>query len=316
MRHVDAVGGVLPRLSVETVSRVFGTGGQAFGRRSEAPAHRSAPPFDLRRLNDAPLARAEAAIRGLCASAYLGDDTALCRVLGRYKMFVDTRDDDLSAHLLLDGYWEIWVTRVMADLVKPGMVCVDVGAHLGYYTLLMADLVGTSGRVHAFEPNPALRERLSRSVRANGFEPTVNAHAWPLFDQDDLPVRLIVPPRRPGGGHVALIDPAVDDGGLRARRLDGFAEIPHVDVVKIDAEGSELAIWRGMERLLGQGRPMSVILEFTSVRYADPGGFLDQFVGAGFSLALADPRSGLRAVTKTEVLAASAVEDQMLVLRR
>jgi len=290
--------------------------GQVFGRGRRREARQLAPPFDLRRLGRARSADAEAAIRGLCASAYLGDDTALCRVLGRYKMFVDTRDDDLSAHLLLDGYWEIWVTRVMADLVKPGMVCVDVGAHLGYYTLLMADLAGPGGRVHAFEPNPDLCRRLTRSVRINGFEPTVSVHAWPLLDQDDLPVRLVVPSGRPGGGHVARVEGSVPPGGLRARRLDGFAEIAHVDVVKLDAEGSEPAIWRGMERLLAQDRPMSVVLEFTADRHADPEGFLDRIAGAGFSLALADPREGLRGMTRREVLAASPVEDQMLVLRR
>lgn len=279
-----------------------------------------APRLELRCLEGALRAEVEAAIRALCASAYLGDDTALCRVLGRYKMLVDTRDDDVSAHLLLDGYWELWVTQVLVGLVKPGMTCVDVGAHLGYFSLMMADLAGPTGRVHAFEPNAALRGRLERSVAINGFAGIVEAHPWPLSDQDGQAVRLVVPRGRPGGGHIQPIDAAAGSrspaGVLHTRRLDGFAEIPRADVVKIDAEASEAAIWRGMGGLIAQGRPMCVLLEFAAVRYADPGAFLDALTGAGFSLELADPRAGLRRTTRAEVLAAPAAGDQMLVLRR
>jgi hypothetical protein len=96
----------------------------------------------------------EATIRSLCHSAYLGDNTALCRVLGRYKMYVDSQDFGLSPHLMLDGYWEMWVTEALVSLVRPGMVVADIGANLGYYALLLADLVGDAGMVHAFELTP------------------------------------------------------------------------------------------------------------------------------------------------------------------
>ncbi|WP_204307571.1 hypothetical protein, partial [Enterobacter hormaechei] len=66
----------------------------------------------------------EAAIRSLCTNAYLGDGRALVRVLGRYKMFVDTRDVDIGAHLLLDGFWEMWVTELLPQLIRPGAVCI------------------------------------------------------------------------------------------------------------------------------------------------------------------------------------------------
>jgi FkbM family methyltransferase len=273
----------------------------------------------LRRLEAAPPATVEAEIRGLCANAYLGDGAALCRVLGRYKMLVDTRDDDVSAHLLLDGFWELWVTRALLGLIKPGMVCVDVGAHLGYFSLLMADLTGPGGQVHAFEPNAALRGRLVRSVAINGFDAMTCVHPWPLSDRDGAAVRLVAPPGRPGGGHIRPADASELRAGaavLHTRRLDGFAEIPRVDVVKIDAEGSEQAIWRGMSGLIGQQRPLCVLLEFAAARYPDPDAFLGELTGAGLSLELADPRRGLRPVSRAEVLAAPAAKDQMLVLRR
>ncbi|KSB90047.1 FkbM family methyltransferase [Caulobacter vibrioides] len=270
-------------------------------------------------METAPPAKVEAAVRGLCANAYLGDGSALCRVLGRYKMLVDTRDDDVSAHLLLDGFWELWVTRTLLGLIKPGMVCVDVGAHLGYFSLLMADLTGPGGQVHAFEPNAALRGRLARSAAINGFDAMTQVHPWPLSDRDGVAVRLVVPPGRPGGGHIQPAETSELRGGsgvLHTRRLDGFAEIPRVDVVKIDAEASEQAIWRGMKGLIDQGRPLCVLLEFAAARYPDSGAFLSELTQAGFSLELADPRRGLRPVSRAEVLAAPVASDQMLVLRR
>ena len=94
-----------------------------------------------------------------CAQAqplYLGDNSALCRVLSRYKLLLDTRDLGFAAHVLLDGYWEMWLTIFMCRHIQPGMVAIDVGANFGYYTVLMADLVGPEGHVFAVEPNPVV----------------------------------------------------------------------------------------------------------------------------------------------------------------
>src|SRR5688500_10243311 len=74
---------------------------------------------------------------------------ALCLVLGRYSMYVDTVDQYISPHLMLDGYWESWVTLAMAKIIKPNWVCTDVGSCMGYYTILMADAVGPGGKVFA-----------------------------------------------------------------------------------------------------------------------------------------------------------------------
>src|SRR5262249_7878864 len=92
--------------------------------------------------------------RALTNPVYLGRHTALCRVLGLFKISLDTNDTGFASHVLLDGFWEMWLTIFFARQVKPGMTVIDVGANFGYYTLLFGSLVGDEGRVYAVEPNP------------------------------------------------------------------------------------------------------------------------------------------------------------------
>jgi len=258
----------------------------------------------------------EAAIRSLCANAYLGDHRALVRVLGRYKMFVDTRDVDIGAHLLLDGFWEMWVTELLPQLIRPGAVCVDVGAHVGYFTLQMADLAGPSGRVHAFEPNPVLRRMLDDSVRVNGFAERVRSHGDPVFDTGGLAAELVGTVTQPSGAHVRILSEGDPAATLRTCRLDAVPGLDRVDFVKIDAEGSEEAIWRGMRGLFDQAQPMTVLLEFAAIRYADPAAFLATIAGEGFALHRIDPDQGIGRVDAADILRVPPARDQMLALIR
>src|SRR5262245_8546714 len=80
----------------------------------------------------------ENARRG-CMTVNFGDGRLACRVLGKHIMFVEPQDCGITPHLALNGYWESWITLAMARLVRPGWRCIDVGANVGYYALLLAD---------------------------------------------------------------------------------------------------------------------------------------------------------------------------------
>ena len=280
-----------------------------------APSAPTVPLYDLGGLCSRPRARNEAAIRALCSSVNLGVGTALCRALGRYKMFVDVNDAGLSPHLMLDGYWEMWLTEALAATLRPGMVFADVGANLGYFTLLAADLVGSQGRVHAFEPNPPIAGRLRRSVQVNGFAERVSLHECALSDVEGGEAFLAVPEGEPKNAHITQAD-APTAVRIPTHRFDRIKGLERADVVKIDAEGAEEAIWRGMEGVLSARRSMTVFLEFAPVRYASPRGFLDLIAAFGFSLNLLDPERGVRPAGVKDILAAPPHEDRMLVLRR
>lgn len=258
-------------------------------------------------------------IRQLCVNSYLGEHTALCRVLGRYKMFVDTADSEISSHLLLDGYWEMWITEAMPAFIRPGMAAIDVGANLGYYSLMLADLVGPTGAVHAFEPNPPIAERLRRTLDLNGFW-GAHVHGCALWDCEEDQVELVVPAGRPLNAHIAhnsrrAVAGAAPRLRVATRRLDGF-ELPSVDFVKIDAEGAEEQIWMGMSGLLERRGAMTVFLEFAAARYASPAAFLGRLLQYGFKLSRVEPSGGVATVDAARVLADPPAVDQMLVLQR
>lgn len=265
-------------------------------------------------------ARAEALIRARCATAYLHGTDALCWALGRYRMVVDTADIGLSTFLMLDGFWEMWVTEVIAQAIRPGMSVVDCGANLGYYTLIAADRVGAGGRVHAIEPNPALAGRLRRSLVVNGYDQRTTIHEIALSDAA-REVAFRIPADEPKNGHITYLaahEAAAEPDCIvvPALPLDTLLGDAAVDFIKIDVEGAEEALWRGMAGILARGRPLVVLLEFNLGRYADPAAFLDEVAGHGFRFERIDESAGLLPASRADILAGPAMTDQMLLLTR
>ena len=192
-----------------------------------------------------------------------------------------------------------------------------MGANIGYHTLVMAAAVGRSGRVAAFEPNPAAAERLRRNVVLNGFSDRVSLHAEAAGAHEGEAVTLQYDPEFLGGGYVG----GAPVQGLRrvpvtSRRLDDAPEAAAFEVVKIDAEGSEAAVWAGMSGLLAGPRLRTVVLEWTGANHPDPLAALGGFAQAGFGLGLLDTQDGVRPVDAATVLALPAGRPRMLVLRR
>lgn len=173
---------------------------------------------------------------------------------------------------VLLGTYEPEQTGLFQDLIRPGDVVLDVGAHVGYYTMLAAVLTGHAGRVFAFEPSPDnyafLQSHVAKNRRAD--ITTVNAavgdHAGEVRFQRGT---------GSGTGHVA------DDGMLAVSMvtLDGFARERGIrcDAIKIDVEGAEMAVLRGAEELLGRSHPIIFLSTHGPELHRDCMAFLRRF---------------------------------------
>lgn len=227
---------------------------------------------DLRALVPSAL---EKAVRIRCHTVPVEPSIILCRVLGRFKMLVDGRDIALSPHLMLDGYWEMWTTTFMLRHAAPGMVAIDVGANLGYFSVLLAHLVGPTGRVIAVEPNPRLAQLAERNLALNGFWHTARVERIAAGATSGQPVQFRFMASDPKNGHVVEAGAGLPPGeamveiAVPGMRLDDVVAGP-VDLIKIDIEGAEEQAWAGMTRLLDASPAIIVLMEFNAFRCRTP----------------------------------------------
>jgi len=260
----------------------------------------------------------EAAIRRRCHAVALDPHTVLCRVLGRYKFLVDSRDLGLSPHLILDGYWESWCTEFMLRRIRRGQVAWDIGANLGYYAVLLADLVGPEGRVVAVEPNPRLATLCARSLALNGFWHNAEVRRLAAAAASGEMLRFRAMTSDPKNGR--LIDAALLEGAegqedmldiaVPTIQLDDLAEGP-VDFVKIDVEGAEEQVWAGMQGVLDRSPAITVLMEFNALRCRAAEAMLGQ-IAARFPLRELAMNGKVIPVVPADILLRR--EDTMLVL--
>lgn len=187
------------------------------------------------------------------------------RLVNGMPIEVDPRDL-VSAEILRSGMWESETVRFVWGWLRGGMTVLDVGAHVGQYTLLASGLVGPAGRVIAFEPHPVLGPVLRRNVARAGCQ-NVTVLPVALGRAPGLGTLVLNPPDNFGGSSLqpdeasahyarATVEVTTLDGALD--RLGG----PPVDLVKIDVEGAELDVLDGGRRTLAANPGIVLIVEF------------------------------------------------------
>ena len=176
-------------------------------------------------------------------------------------------DSQLSRFVYFEAYERAEVQLIRHYLPRGG-VAVDVGAHVGYLSAVMADAVGPSGAVYAFEPHPSNFDRLAVAVASS--RGVIRAH-WAavvgpsLAQTDAVPktIRFGIDPRSEMWGSVVPEGflPLAESISVPAVTLDAFVEqhsITRIDLIKIDVEGGERAVVQGLNQTLGRCRPIMV----------------------------------------------------------
>ena len=198
-----------------------------------------------------------------------GDPVRLVQV-GDASFLIDVTGDVLREMYFASLPCEPRTTTWLLANLDPGQVFLDVGANVGYYSLLAAQLVGPRGRVVAFEPNATVRARLEDHVRWNRVGDIVTVVGTALADVRDGSLDLFVPDRDEESGIASLHRTPRLEGKhatamrVPSQRLDDWLEgssLPRITVVKIDVEGAETRVLQGMRRTLLSRRPLHILCE-------------------------------------------------------
>lgn len=210
------------------------------------------------------------------------------------KMYINVHEESADIRKTFQTYalnriHEEATTELFKKIVKRGDVVVDLGANIGYFTLLAARLVGEQGRVYAFEPEPRNHKYLLKNIELNGYN-------------NILPMQKAVSDRQ---GRTKLYICSYDTGhhtinqyeGIRVQKpdlnddkevfievetttIDGFFEDKEqsIDVMKIDVEGAEMLVLSGMDKVIKQSKGLKMFVEFFPLFIQKMGGSPREFI--------------------------------------
>lgn len=198
------------------------------------------------------------------SGTYLGDGVALTHLIDERPMLVNSNDYGGPLLFISGGRYEDDNVEVLHSFIHEGTTTfVDAGANLGYFSLLIGARLPPSGRVFAFEPHPRLAELARRNAFINGLEGVVTVHPFGLSDTE-AETDFSFPKGHLGGGLIGGIDrpERFDVVRSRVRRLDDVLDADAtVDLMKIDVEGHEPAVLRGMQQIAARSPQLKILFE-------------------------------------------------------
>jgi len=220
-------------------------------------------------------------------------------------MVLDKKDVDVSMQIHKEGWYvdEKFDIEVFQQNLKSGMTLVDLGANVGFYTILGRSIVGKTGRVYAFEPFPRNAELIKASVKENSFE-NVSVVQAAVSDRNGNRILHLSPDANSEHSlldldfHYGKVNATVKEKSINVnvRRLDDyFKNEVHdlkVDFIKMDIEGSEYRAFEGMQEILKSNRKIVLMTEFWPNGFRkdnrDPYEFLERIITTGFRINIID----------------------------
>ncbi len=190
---------------------------------------------------------------------------ALVDIFGKYKhfSFPDNYIHQWKWDMLRERY-ELNSIFLFGEIIKPGMVVVDIGAHIGYFTRIFSRLVGENGLVYAFEADPIVFQLLKKNT-----ERFRNTRLYQLAITDRAgTIDFYHSEEKSGTGSILPAVPLTFKRRkiqVSANNLDAILVqegIPKVDFIKMDIEGGEPAALRGMRKTLEKNRDILLVVEF------------------------------------------------------
>ncbi len=204
------------------------------------------------------------------------------------RLFVDLSDHVIGRPIVRDAYEQAEI-RCALSVLRAGDVALDIGAHIGFFTMQLARAVGETGHVYAFEPLESNASLLARSIAENGFGSRVTLERQAVSDRDGEATFLFAERSiNSGGGFLGPnsdVPPGVSSRLVRTVRLDGYDIRQPVRLVKLDVEGAEPAVIAGAVDLIARDRPYIVSEvhpeQLARVSGASPAAVFEQLAALG-----------------------------------
>lgn len=176
---------------------------------------------------------------------------------GERLIWIDLGDQFVSRACLFDNYEPV-ETQFIKSVLNEGDVFVDVGANVGWFTLLASTIVGKSGKIHAFEPRKETGDYLEKTIKLNNLKRQVSVHRCALFDfEGEGLLGWAKQTNNPGGSFLTngALSEGMETQPIATRTLDQF-ELKQLDFLKVDVEGAEMRVFLGGRATLERCRPI------------------------------------------------------------
>ena len=162
------------------------------------------------------------------------------------------------------GTYEEVEAKIMEEKIKTGNIVVDIGANIGLHTLNMARIVGNTGQVFAFEPDPSNFKILEKNVKINNYQNIIleqravgDKHERTTLYQSDHPgMHRIFPQTKQAKGQVKVELISLDKYFIDSNLAD------RINFIKIDVEGLEFSVLQGMKNILKNNKKIKILFEF------------------------------------------------------
>jgi len=213
------------------------------------------------------------------------------------KMYVDTGDTGLVPSLLMGDPFEKCEVNLFKKLVSTGKVVIDIGAHIGYYTLIAANLVGDKGKVFAFEPAPENFALLVKNIEVNGYKNVIPVQK--AVSNKTGTTNLFLFEQNKGQHKIFETSGYWKSIVVKSITLDDYfsEQQDSIDVIKMDIEGAEMLALLGMDKIIKRAPGLKIFTEFrpTELRAcgSSPQEFLSKFTEYGFKLHFINERQQL-----------------------
>lgn len=163
--------------------------------------------------------------------------------------------------------YEPEVTKFIEDSLEAGNTFVDIGANNGYYTVLAAQIVGKKGTIYSFEPNIEAFERLTRNIKLNNLV-NVKYYNTALSNFDGNAKLYLDQSTEDGSASLFSNQETYGKSTVMVKKFDEVFKVENeysdIDMIKMDVEGSEINILRGMENYLNKHKKVKIIAEWNA----------------------------------------------------